>query len=84
MRPSRTAGMQDSAIDFKTNGPLGRTTSYVPSLGGARAEGTGELLLERTKTLQVTPLHTFNTKEFQAEIPVHGMSWRDACTVLAQ
>ena len=51
----RLAGPQDSAMDHRTNGRLGRATSHVPGLGGPRAEGAGELLLERTKTLQASP-----------------------------
>lgn len=52
----RNAGPADSAMEFRAGGLSGRTTSALPGLGGGRAEGVGELLLERTKTLQVHPL----------------------------
>jgi hypothetical protein len=39
-------------MEYRPNGRLGRSTSSVPGLGSVRAEGAGELLLERTKTLQ--------------------------------
>ena len=43
-------------MDHRSNGRLGRGTSNVPGLSGARADGAGELLLERTKTLQANIL----------------------------
>ena len=39
-------------MEYMPNGRLGRSTSSMPGLGSVRAEGAGELLLERTKTLQ--------------------------------
>ena len=39
-------------MEYRPNGRLGRSTSPMPGLGSIRAEGAGELLLERTKTLQ--------------------------------
>ncbi len=64
---SRLAGPQDSAMDHhRTNGRLGRATSSVPGMGGPRAEGAGELLLERTKTLQASLLHTSDSRDITA------------------
>ena len=49
------AGLADSAWDFKAPG---RTISAMPGWGRSGADSAGELLLERTKTLQARSTHT--------------------------
>ena len=49
------AGLADSAWDLKTPG---RTISAMPGWGRSNADSAGELLLERTKTLQARSTQT--------------------------
>ena len=49
------AGLADSAWDFKAPG---RTISAMPGWGRSGADSAGELLLERTKTLQARSTQT--------------------------
>ena len=70
------AGVADSAWDFRAPG---RTISPMPGWGRSGADSAGELLLERTKTLQARSNPDLCTHERYCQIVITAKKTPSLC-----